>query len=68
MGAERVDGCAVGAAAALYPEGFLKGLEIAKDEAMAPESNALAGRAAGGLLPGVCPAEIAKLLYINPGV
>ena len=62
---EGVDGSAVGAAAALYPERVLEGLEVAKDEAMPPEADAVAGRAAGGLLPGVFSAETAKLLYID---
>jgi hypothetical protein len=63
--AEGVDGSAVGAAAALYPDRVFEGLEIAKDEAMPPKTDAPAGRATGRLLPGVLSAEIAKFLYIN---
>jgi hypothetical protein len=62
---EGVDGSAVGAATALYPERVFEGLEITKDEAMPPEADAPAGRAAGGLLPRVFSAEIVKLLYID---
>jgi hypothetical protein len=66
--AEGVDGSAVGAAAALYPERLFEGLEIAKHIAMTPEADAPAGRAAGGLLPRVFSAEVVKFLYINPAV
>ena len=65
MRTEGVNGSAVGAAAALHPDKVFEGLEITKDEAMPPEADAVAGRTARGLLPGVFSAEIAKLLYIN---
>jgi hypothetical protein len=68
MRTEGVNGSAVGATAALYPDKVFKGLEIAKHITMPPEADAPAGRAASGLLPGVFSAEVVKFLYINPAV
>lgn len=63
-----MDRPAVGAAAALYPDGLFEGLKIPKNKPVPPKPGASAGRTAGGLLPGVSSAEVAKFLYINPGV
>jgi len=65
MRPEGVNGSAVGAAAALYPDKVFEGLEVTKDKAMPPEADAVAGRATDGLLPRVFSAEVVKFLYIN---
>lgn len=64
----RVDSAAVGTAVAFYPGRFLERLEIAEHKAVPPEAITSARRASGWLLPGIAPAELVKLLYINSGV
>jgi hypothetical protein len=68
LGAAGVDGSAVGTAVAFYRDWLLAGLEIAEHEAVSPETTTSTRRASGRLLPGITPAELAKLLYINRAV
>jgi hypothetical protein len=65
LGTAGMDGSAVGTAIAFYGDGLPAGLEIAVHKAVPPETIPSARRASGRLLPGIAPAELAKLLYIN---
>lgn len=65
VGAEGVDGTAVGAAAALYPERLFEGFEVAACKPVPPEAGSAADRAPDRLFPGIFSAEFMELLYVN---